>query len=244
MRIKNYSILVIILNLLILIFFLLIIFINNQQRLVNKQTNELVLGIVRSISEINVLINDYIIFSKERAYQQLQGRLDFLGEALSNELLLKNGVFKREVDEIIVGHQLFNDLTSKILKEKNPEVQGFFIGKFLNNSRSALASASTLANKIELENLNLRSRQNKTLVSLMTILLIVNFIMIYFFYFKVAVPIGKIAVIIDEISKGNLNLEIEEDAVALKNEVGDLARAFKRVSASLKLAMRDKNNKG
>ncbi|MBS3176656.1 HAMP domain-containing protein [Candidatus Woesearchaeota archaeon] len=49
-------------------------------------------------------------------------------------------------------------------------------------------------------------------------------------------PIEEITIAINEISRGNFNVEINPETKKLSDEIGDLARAFDRTFVSIKLA--------
>ena len=55
---------------------------------------------------------------------------------------------------------------------------------------------------------------------------------------SIIAPVEKLTSSVDEISKGNLNVELEESLKESHDEIGELARAFDRTLVSLKLAMK------
>ncbi len=61
---------------------------------------------------------------------------------------------------------------------------------------------------------------------------------------SIAMPIKNLTEVIDEISRGKLDAEIDENIKQSKDETGALARAFERTIVSLKLAMKLKKENG
>ena len=61
---------------------------------------------------------------------------------------------------------------------------------------------------------------------------------------SIATPIRKLTEVIDEISRGRLDVEIDESIKKSPDETGALARAFERTIVSLKLAMQLKKENG
>src|SRR3989338_3474008 len=61
--------------------------------------------------------------------------------------------------------------------------------------------------------------------------------LVYVFNYKVLNPINRLTEKISALSTGNMDVKIDESTLKAGDEVGDLARAFSRVLASLKLAM-------
>jgi two-component system, sensor histidine kinase YesM len=54
---------------------------------------------------------------------------------------------------------------------------------------------------------------------------------------SVGKPIKKLSNTIDEVSRGNLEVKIDEKILENKGEIGDLARSLKRILVSLKIAI-------
>lgn len=80
------------------------------------------------------------------------------------------------------------------------------------------------------------------LVAIMAVVVALVFLLFYLFTIKTIVkPIEGITGVIQDISRGKLDVKIESKALSSTDEIGDLARAFDRTLVSLKLAMREKD---
>lgn len=59
---------------------------------------------------------------------------------------------------------------------------------------------------------------------------------------SISVPIRKLTTAMTEISKGNFEVELPAKTIALKDEIGDLAKSFSRMVAALKFFKEEEGN--
>ncbi len=83
---------------------------------------------------------------------------------------------------------------------------------------------------------SLKLKNNLLLASL--VLIIISILIAVYISYSISKPIGELTGVMDEISKGNLDVEIDPKLKEARGEVGELARAFDRMVISLKMAMR------
>jgi len=84
------------------------------------------------------------------------------------------------------------------------------------------------------------SKQTNNVLFLTTMILGLIVVMITFIVISILVsqPLTQLTRTIEQLSRGNLNAEINPKLKESKDEIGDLARAFERTMVSLKLAMK------
>jgi len=68
--------------------------------------------------------------------------------------------------------------------------------------------------------------------------------MAYFLARSISRPLSELVNVVDSISKGTFDVKVDEDVLKVKDEIGDLARAFERTMVSLKLAMKVRKGLG
>ena len=69
------------------------------------------------------------------------------------------------------------------------------------------------------------------------------FALFYAYFNNISVRVKSLIRVVDDLSQGRLDAEIDEETLNAKDDVGRLARAFNRMMVSLKLAMRELESK-
>ncbi len=131
----------------------------------------------------------------------------------------------KEHEELI---RKFHDTTSSV-REKGVELSSFKSHSVNNKAKSVEDDTRNIENVLLIFS-----------VFVMFLSLIISFSLSQ----SITKPIKKLTMNIEDISTGKLNIDIDPKLKESKDEIGDLARAFDRTLVSLKLAMKQKNNKG
>jgi hypothetical protein len=208
----------------------------NQAVGANKDSNEMMIGLF----ELNVLTNDYLLGGQERAIEQWQLRYDSLGELFSEERHEGHGHYEGEATSI--GHlaedyEEFGNLFSELIKiEGSLELEERLVSQLLIKSQEIVSHAFEFSYNANERVLHAQERDNLLNMIFFGLVFILISVGVYIII-SATTKIDRISAIIDRISKGEINVEINGDLKSGDNEVSSLVMSLERILASLKLAI-------
>lgn len=214
--------------------FYLFLIAQEMDKAINR--NKIADGIARGVFELNIITYEYLLHHEERMKEQWQLRHGSLTE------LLRGMEFKRPDmwERISKDHEdikaLFSQLVSIYERHGNRreilnELQERVIGQMLVKSQAMVSSAFQLT---QASHADIDVAQKRITLLLMLFIIIIATVMVATSFLvrrSIIKPIIKLHEGTEIIGTGNLDYEVGTEA---KDEIGQLSRAFDRMTVELK----------
>jgi len=196
--------------------------------------------IIRGLFELNILTNEYLMHHEERAKTQWQLKHDSIKRLLEEievkspeKMVLLKRIRESHMDiknifsQMVLNYEGYRDEKSGVSQELNE----MLVGNLVTKSRSIVFDAYQLA-QISSARLVVSQQRAYFLVVLFTLIIAVVVATVSFSIHRgVVKPIRKLHEGTEIIGAGNLNYKVGTMA---KDEVGQLSRAFDRMTIELK----------
>ncbi len=205
--------------------------------------------IVQSTFELNIITGDYLLHQEKRAQSQWYLKHDSLSKYVT-DLEIKDLEDQSVLDNIAQNNQDIEDIFSQLvtsyegqeLSEGETALQGILQTQLSVKLQDMVSGASLLCKAAQERELTVIQTSNLIItvsIIVLTAVMGANSILIIK---SIAQPLTKLHEGVEKITRGNLNHKVGSP---VKDEIGQLSRAFDQMTASLKIttASRDELNK-
>ncbi len=254
MKIKNKLYISAGISIVLVVVLLSVILVTSGRIAEENKKHQLLMDVYESVSELDIVTYDYLLHHEERMEHQWNIKHNSLGEILDG-LAEEEGLLPIRADYATLGN-LFSQVTAnneKIQKliqegasqEKIDAITGLeerLVAQLLITSHSIITDASRLAEGAHTEEMEAqRIAANLTLI-LMIVLAFTVTTSSLLIARSISKPLGELTKGAEIIGKGKLEHRVE---VKSKDELGQLAAAFNKMTKSLKkiTASRDELDK-
>ncbi|WP_304511846.1 ATP-binding protein, partial [Desulfobacula sp.] len=245
MKIKTITQIGILLCIVVTVTLGLFIFITTQK--INQNNNETILAakIVKDIAELKIVMHEYLLYSEERSLIQWRSKYNLLSQSFiqeknkfdsQNQKILFSKIHQNLLRIGIIFGELSEELEKEPINDRQKDIYFLKLKKRLA-SELLVRSQAMISLVFQLQH----TIQTEVMLSnQITISLIIAFFILFAFFVigilfwinnSVAKPITALEKGVRIIGSGNLNHKISTDA---KNEIGQLSRAFDKMSMDLK----------
>ena len=220
-----------------------LVFVTSGRIAEENEKHQLLMDVYESVSELDIVTYDYLLHREERMENQWNIKHDSLGEILDG-LAEEEGLKSIRVDYATLGN-LFSQVTTnyatiqRLLQEgaSQEEIdvatgrEERLVAQLLITSHSIITDASRLAEEAHTEATEAqRLAANLTLI-LMIVLAVTVTTSSLLVARSISKPLGELTKGTEIIGKGDLEHKVE---IQSKDELGELAAAFNRMTGSLK----------
>lgn len=159
----------------------------------------------------------------------------------------RDGIVKQNIITPVAPNKVGGKVFAKVKDGNEGEIvemtnelgENHLIGFNISKNHKIITIVGEPVNKVT----ELGDYLNSMTVRAMLVMLLMGFILVLGTTFALAKRLNKITHIVSNISKGDFTVKIDSKELNSKDEIGDLARAFERVMVSLKLAMKELEDK-
>jgi len=231
-----------------------LVFVTSGRIAEENKKHQLLMDVYESVSELDIVTYDYLLHREERMEHQWNIKHDSLGEILDG-LAEEEGLLPIHADYVALGN-LFSQITVNYeerqiyiqegaSQEKLDTATGLeerLVAQLLITSHSTIADASRLAEEAHTEATEAQRVASNLTVILMIVLAIAITTSSLLIARNISKPLDELTKGAEIIGKGDLEHKVE---VKSKDELGELAAAFNKMTASLKkiTASRDDLNR-
>lgn len=218
--------------------------VNNEEAKIDD-LHQQVYTLMRDVHDFNIIIQEYLIDSKEETYRKIEANLYFLNKEL-NELALCCQEISNKQQDIAMEISYISKIIPKIkglFNEKNPSLQQKIllekdIFKFsqdlLISSKSMTDSLMEIATSLH-DHIGQTQNDSKYLVIIFLCILIFFTLTVTFTFDKnITLPIETLSRLSEAIEKGEPLEEREKYTFNNNDEITELSQAFKNMEKNLK----------
>jgi PAS domain S-box-containing protein len=191
--------------------------------------------IIQKIFELDILTNDYLSDKQERIIKQWQLQYSALGEAISHSAHAGHRHSEKEVTILEEMRKDYKDLGAaftRLTQQGIPqESESKLMSQLLVKSQFLVADSFELSNSAAHRIVEVRRRDNY-FISIVSVLFSVGVLMtMYIVFSRILTPVRRLSEGVEIVGAGNLDYKI---GIKSKDELGQLGRAFDRMSGDLK----------
>ncbi|MEX2052760.1 MAG: ATP-binding protein [Candidatus Paceibacterota bacterium] len=217
-----------------------------------NQKNQAIQNVIASVAELDVLTNDYILFTGDRG--EAQWRLKFS----SFFELLGVSVFEDNVEEqetlVLISQRAellgesFNELVlfNKQGGANSPEgltIQRELVSQLSSNVRNVVADTLSLAHFVGEATARRQKISLATVGTAGAIFLLIGWIASASLIKSISRPLNKLTRFVDQLSKGKLSKKVDRSLLLSRDEIGRLAVSFDEMSRKLTKSLKDLEGK-
>jgi len=243
MNIKNKLYISAGISIVLVVVLLSVVLVTSGRTAEENEKHQLLMDVYESVSELDIVTYDYLLHREERMEHQWNIKHDSLGEILDG-LAEEEGLLPIRADYATLGN-LFSQITAnseKIQKliqegasqEKIDAITGLeerLVAQLLITSHSVITDASRLAEEAHAEVTEAQNLAANLTVILMIVLAITVTTSSLVVARSISKPLDELTKGAEIIGTGDLEHKVE---VKSKDELGQLAAAFNKMTASLK----------
>ena len=184
----------------------------------------------KTVSELDILMYEYLTYREERMSQQWNLKYDATAEIIEKTTGEGWGIIKSNYADL---KDLFSQITANYETQGNSELEERLITQFLIKSYEIISDSSAIAEEAYNNAIEAQKTANNSMI-IALIILIVTLVGISFYTSGlITKSLSKLRKGTEIIGKGNLEHKID---VKSKDELGELATAFNQMAGDLKEA--------
>jgi signal transduction histidine kinase len=247
MRIRTQIIISIIVSVLVIAVVGTILFFNYQQLAVASENEQIADDIVQGSYELSNLQNDYLLHNSDRSRSQWEEKYHTLQDQFSH-FRITDPVQQVTLKSILESDRQLLDIFSRIVESgkttgsangapADPELIQIRWSRLGVQTQGMIFDASRLSGMIKADTSRIQQENNWLIVFMISALLLVillNYVIVNRHILRSLEALRKGTGII---GSGNLDYSLDESS---KDELGDLSRAFNRMTGNLKLVTASK----
>lgn len=200
--------------------------------------------LVRSFYQLNALTDDYLLHREERAESQWKIKYQSIGKELLVQKLFLDPIEQDSFDSIKKDYrssrEIFNQLTEVLENSQSFELEERLLDQLHTRSTSMVDSVVILSSRAFVERQTLLQQAALVILILIFSIPVVVTISFYFLYSSLAKRIIKLHRGTEIIAEGNLDFKVGDET---RDEIGQLSRAFDKMTAKLKLSYETLKNR-
>lgn len=211
---------------------------------VNREAsqNTIANDIAYSVSNLRYIATFFYFTRNESYYSEFMQEYNSLSSKLSKDNFDRTeefsilGEMKKKYESI---QPLFLNLYSESKKNEPAMIQEYAV-QFIESTYDMESKSSALS-KLASEDL-IKAKNDFEMIMMIFVSVMITILFSLFFYgIRIAHSISDLNNVIKDISKGNLEKDIDKNLLNADNELGDLLRSFERTKVSLRIMSKRAN---
>jgi PAS domain S-box-containing protein len=249
MRIRTQIIISIIVSVLVIAVVGTILFFNNQQLAVASENERLADDIIQGSYALSNLQNDFLLHSSDRSRIQWKEKYDTLQDQFTR-LRITDPVQQATLESILESNRQLLDIFSQIIASRettgsangapaDPELIQIRWNRLAVQTQGMIFDASRLSGLINADTSRIQQQNDWLIVFMISVLLLIillNYVIVNRHILRSLDSLQKGTGII---GSGNFDYSLDESS---KDELGDLSRAFNRMTVNLKAVTASKSD--
>lgn len=230
--------------LLVLVLIFMTIITSHQMTKIDRR-HERAYEIYKAVSELDIILYEYLLHGEERMEQQWNHRYDSIATILKEEEEDETGLTKSLFAAYDALGVLFsrvianNDKKQRLIQEKAPQkridtvllLEERLVARLLITSQSIITDSSKLTKKLDAEAMRVQELARNLTLVLLFMLVIILMTISFVTARSISRPLYRLIKGTEIIGKGNLEHTIDVQSM---DEVGELATAFNQMAKNLK----------